>query len=217
MMNGAWVAIACLLGGGAAWPQDGNPVVVVPDDDEETPLTLEYPFTLQLQGGIEGYSGHLAPRIDPGVTYGMSFAYEPFRFIGFELGYSGAENELVAGQSGVDDPNPGAPDMFRNGGYLIVTPGYSFKLPATQASYFKPYALGGIGLDRYQMHGITGQLGYSNATVANLPFGAGVKARVGHLSADARVNYAWEFNQRFSMFDDHPLRLQGQVLVGATF
>lgn len=217
MTNRLWVGLACLLAAGIARAQGGTTVVVVPEEEQESSLTLEYPVTVQLQGGVEGYSGHLSPRIDPGVTYGLSVAVEPLRFLGFELGYSGAENELRPAPAGVEDANPGGPDLLRNGGYLIVTPGYSFKLPATAASYFKPYALGGIGLDRYQTQGSTGKLGYSNATVANVPFGAGLKARMGHFSADARVNYAWEFNRAFSIFDEHPLRLQGQVLLGAAF
>jgi hypothetical protein len=212
----AWVALVCLLGASSAWARP-RPVSIVSAPEEEDSLTFEHPLTVQLQGGVEGYTGPLAPRIDVGVTYGLSIAYEPTRFLGFELGYSGAVNELRPGPTQLDDPNPRGPDLIRNGGYLIVTPGYSFQLPSAKTSFFKPYALGGIGLDRYDFRGRTAQLGYTDQTVPSVPFGAGLKARMGQFSADARVDYAWQFDRRFTLFDDHPMRFQGQVLVGATF
>jgi hypothetical protein len=198
---------------GAASARAGASSELVEEDD----AAREYPVTVQLQGGVEGYTGALASRIDIGATYGVSLAYDPSPFLGVEVGFTGAENELRLGPSGDQDPNPGAPDLLRNGGYVIVTPGFRFQLPSERGTFFKPYALGGLGLDRYSPQGLTGALGYTAQTVTNVPFGAGLKARVGRFTADARVNYAWEFNERFSIFDDHPIRIQGQVLVGASF
>lgn len=214
-----WALLACLLGAGAA----AGPL----RHDAETELTggdapasgSDHPVTVQVQGGIEGYTGPLSPRIDLGATWGVSLNWEPTRVLGFEVGYSGAANELRVGppDGSGEDPNPDGPDLLRNGGYLILTPGYRFQLPSSKSASFKPYALGGIGVDRYSPQGLAGALGYSAQTVPNLPFGAGLKARLGQFSADARFNYAWEFSRRFSIYDDHPMRVQGQVLVGASF
>jgi len=206
-----WAVLGCLLAASSAWASAANEFV----EHDESPT--DHPVTVQLQGGVAGYTGALASRIDIGATYGVSLAYDPSPFLGVEVGFTGAENELRLGPSGDDDPNPGAPDLLRNGGYVIVTPGFSFQLPSEKGTFFKPYALGGLGVDRYSPQGLTRTLGYAAQTVTNVPFGAGLKARVGRFTADARVNYAWEFNERFSIFDDHPVRVQGQVLVGASF
>jgi hypothetical protein len=178
--------------------------------------TEAHHFTVQLQGGVEGYTGPLSPRVDPGAMWGVSLAYDPVPFLGIEVGYTGAVNELQPSLE-IEDPNPGGPDLIRHGGYFVITPGVPFRLPSSGDTSFKPYALGGLGLDRYLARGLTPRLGFQTQTIPNIPFGVGLRAHVGHLTADARVNGAWEFDNRFSLYDDHPIRVQGQVLLGAAF
>ena len=207
-------ALATALPFGAALAQDEGTEV---STTIETPSAAQHPVTVNLLGGVEGYSGKLAPRIQPGPNYGVSLAYDPFPFGGIELGYSGSVNELRSRVTGGAQANSGGPDLMRNGGYAIVTPGYAFPLNASGSDTLKPYALGGIGIDRYDARGSTPGYGFADQTVGNVPFGVGLKARLGNFAVDARASYAWQFGNQFSFADANPLRYQGQLLLGAAF
>ena len=207
-------ALAAVLPLGLAYAQDEGTEVTT---TIESPYAQQHPVTVNLFGGVEGYSGALAPRVQPGPNYGVSIAYDPFPFGGIEIGYSGAVNELRNRVTGGTDANSGGPDLMRNGGYAIVTPGIQVPVNASGTSTIKPYALGGIGVDRYDARGRTPGFGFSDQTVGNVPFGVGVKARLGQFAADARVSYAWQFGNQFAAADANPLRYQGQLLLGAAF
>lgn len=204
------IALAVALGSGVAAAQDV-------EVSQEVSQVEPHPITIQLGGGIEGYSRHLAPRINPGPTYGLSIAVDPIRALGFELGYTGAFYELRAGPQGITNAHPGGADLVRNGLYVILTPGYSFPLGEGAGAEVKPYLLGGMGIDRYSPRGSTASFGFSAMNVGNVPFGAGLRTRVGKFSADARFDYAWDFGNSWTTLDPNPLRYQGQLLIGAAF
>lgn len=145
-------------------------------------------LTLMLGGGIEGYSGGLAPRVDPGVTYGVTAALKPSKVLGLELAYSGARNQIDAGGLGaaLDDP-----DIIRNGGQAAVTVGLT-------ASPLQPYVLGGIGISDYNVRGGAELAGFSDDTVGNVPVGAGLRAHIGSFTADLRGTWNFLFDQELS-------------------
>ncbi|WP_205525790.1 hypothetical protein [Pyxidicoccus trucidator] len=170
-------------------------------------------LTLLVGGGVEGYTGELAPQINPGATAGVRAALKPSKILGLELGYSGSLNNLdVGGEGGVVD----GPDLIRNGGQAVVTLGLF-------ATDWHPYVLGGIGINDYNFRG--GEvLGYEDDTVGNVPAGVGFRGHMGNFTVDARANYNFLFDKEFAPgvasgggdFDEGG-SYQGTVSVGGTF
>ncbi|ADO68807.1 conserved uncharacterized protein [Stigmatella aurantiaca DW4/3-1] len=164
-------------------------------------------LTLMVGGGVEGYTGSLAPAIDPGAAYGVTAAIKPSKVFGIELGYSGAVNNVsdsaFAASSG--------PDIVRNGGQAAAT----FGLTATPV---QPYVLGGIGISDYNFRGTGG--GFRDDTVGNVPVGAGLRTHFGDFTADLRANYNFLFDQDFASVDDGLNgngRYSGTLNIGGTF
>ncbi|MCY1019605.1 hypothetical protein [Pyxidicoccus sp. MSG2] len=145
-------------------------------------------LTVSAGGGVEGYSGALAPRIDPGAAYGATLTLKPSKVLGLELGYSGAVNSIDL--DGLED-QLGNPDIVRNGGQAVATVGLT-------ASPVQPYILGGIGVSDYNVRSGGEALGYSDDTVGSVPLGAGLRFYSGNFSADLRGNYNLLFDEEFA-------------------
>lgn len=142
-------------------------------------------------GGVEGYTLALAPRIDPGVTYGVAVGVRPPRLlgldVGLELGYSHARNGLDARQS--RDTRGGDLELVRDGAYAAASVEL---LPSAEV---RPYVLGGLGFSVYNIRGTV--QGFGDDLVGNVPVGAGVRASFGTFTADARLQYDVLFDQRY--------------------
>jgi len=163
-------------------------------------------LTLLVGGGVEGYTGALAPQINPGATYGVTAAIKPSKVFGLELGYSGAVNNLDAAGGDV-----GGPDLVRNGGQAALTFGLG-------AAPVQPYVLGGIGFSDYNFRGEAA--GFSDDMVGNVPVGAGLRTHVGDFTFDLRGNYNFLFDQDFAGVDDglnENGRYAGTLNIGGTF
>jgi hypothetical protein len=201
-------AVACALWAGGALAQE--------DAGRESAGDMRG-LTVTLGGGLEGYTGGLAPQVDPGVAYGVTAAIKPSKVLGLELGYSGAVNGIddagFAGALGADDP-----DVVRNGGHAAVTVGLT-------ASPLQPYVLGGIGLSDYNVRGGGEVFGLTDDTVGNVPVGAGVRVHIGDLTADLRGTYNFLFDQELSALapggEDPDFagggRYNAMLNIGATF
>jgi hypothetical protein len=168
------------------------------------------PLGVMILGGVEGYSGVLAPRLNAGVSWGAAAFYEPWKVLGFELGYSG-------GVAYLKNNVGGGADVVRNGGYVIATPGLTFPMDSTERLSLKPYLLGGIGLDGWNAENGGPAAGWHNTTNGNVPFGGGLELRADHVVANARFNYVWGFGDQFNPYTSEPLRYQGLVSVGGAF
>lgn len=142
-----------------------------------------------LGGGTEGYTGTNAPNLNPGFSYGATVGYKPTKLLGVELGYSGALNDIdLAGPGGAAN---GA-DIVRNGGQAAVTIGLT-------PTRLQPYLLGGIGIQNYNVRGLSPLYGYTDDTSGYVPAGVGLRYNIGHLlTADARVDYNFPFSQDFA-------------------
>ncbi|QSQ25354.1 hypothetical protein JY651_10685 [Pyxidicoccus parkwayensis] len=145
-------------------------------------------LTVSVGGGVEGYSGELAPRLDAGATYGATLTAKPSRVLGFELGYTGAVNtiDLGAGSSAATNPQ-----LVRNGGQAVATLGLT-------ASPIQPYILGGVGVNRYNVRKGGDALGYRDDTAGAIPMGAGVRFYSGSIVADLRGSYNLLFSEEFA-------------------
>lgn len=171
-------------------------------------VMLDHPWTLSVQGGVEGYSSTIGGILAPGATYGASLQLEPWRFLGFEAGYSGAVNELRL------DTNS---SVVRNGGYVVITPGWSFPLGATDETDLKPYAMGGVGFDSYNLTSNAAGQGFTAATTATIPYGAGLRLRVGRFSFDGRWTSVAALSNALTTNAMSSVRTQGLLQAGVNF
>jgi hypothetical protein len=164
-------------------------------------------IAVMLGGGVEGYTGGLAPEINPGATAGVMASLRPTKVLGLELGYNGAINNLDA-----DVPGSG-PDIVRNSAQANLTLGVT-------AAPIQPYVLGGYGLNWYNVR--NGQaLGYSDDTNSKIPVGVGLRTHIGDFTADARVNYNFLLSDDFAPGIDNDDAATGSyngtINIGGTF
>ncbi|AKQ70414.1 hypothetical protein A176_007326 [Myxococcus hansupus] len=205
---------AALWGGAALAQMDDRPyeepdlrspeAVAVRDRDREQPRA-DTGIYAQLGGGLEGYTGQLAPEVTPGFSYGVAVGYRPHPFVALELGYSGGLSD-IDDRVGLLEDTRGGPDIVRNAGQAVVVG----NLTDTR---LQPYVLAGIGVDRYNVRNdARGALrGFSDDTSGYVPAGVGLRYQVGQLiTADARVNYNFLFDQDFAPGGREPGALDGR-------
>jgi hypothetical protein len=161
---------------------------------------------------VEGYTGALAPELNPGPAYGVQADIRPSKVFGIELGYTGAVNNLDSSM-GIGGASSG-PDLVRNGGQAALTFGLG-------AAPIQPYVLGGVGVSNYNFRGSTVATGLRDDTVGNVPVGAGLRTHVGDFTADLRANYNFLFSQDFAPAVSDGLnsngRYSGTLNSGGTF
>lgn len=157
--------------------------------------------------GIEGYTGSLRDDIQPGVAWGVTAGIKPSKILGLELGYSGAANELRD-----EFYNVSGADIVRNGGQLVATVGLTQTL-------VQPYLLGGVGMNWYRIRAAAS--GFQNDTSGNVPLGGGLRAHLGHFTADARLDYNLMFANNLAgpgaTYSAGNGRYQGTLALGSTF
>jgi len=172
-------ALALSLFGGVAVAKDVNDPAYKPEE-----RSVMRGVMVTAGGGFEGYTGGLRSELTPGVAWGVTAAIKPTKIIGLELGYTGAANELRDSAFDVR----GA-DLVRNGGQLVATVGLG-------AAPVQPYLLGGIGVNWYHVRALGSGLG--DDTAGAVPLGGGVRAHIGHFTADARLDYNILFSQNMA-------------------
>ncbi len=164
-------------------------------------------LSILVGAGVEGYTGGLAPEINPGAALGVTAAIRPSKVFGLELGYSGAVNNLDA------DVGGSGPDIVRNGAVANLTLGLT-------AAPVQPYVLGGFGMNWYNIRNGEG-LGFRDDTSSRIPVGVGLRTHIGDFTADARVNYNFLFGEDFApaAVDDDAFtgRYTGTINIGGTF
>ena len=163
-------------------PAYASPVVVDEDEKNKESDADMRGLTVLLGGGVEGYSGTLAPQINPGLGWGVTAAIKPTKVLGLEFGYSGAMNSFQGGDA--TDA-----DLVRQGGQVAATIGLG-------AAPVQPYILGGLGLHHYDVR--SGGASLRDDTNAAIPLGAGLRTHIGNFTADLRGSYNIMFNQDFA-------------------
>jgi opacity protein-like surface antigen len=171
--------------GGTGAPQQPGEQVVVIESERESELAANRGLSVSAGGGVEGYTGSLAPNIQPGATWGVMVAAQPHNIIGVELAYSGAFNE-------VDDPVAPDADIVRNGGNVNV----KFSLLPRQ---IEPFVFGGIGIADANVRDAPEGSGYQDDTFGFVPVGAGVNYHItDNVTAGARASYDVLFDRDFT-------------------
>ncbi len=138
-------------------------------------------------GGMEGYTGTLAPRIKAGPEWDAIILFKPTSVLGIELGYTGGYNSFNPNhlQGAVAGGN-----LVRNGGHAAITVGLS-------ATRVQPYILAGIGIDHYSVSG--GGTAYSSQTNGSVPLGGGIRTYFdGGFTLDLRGTYDLQFGNSFA-------------------
>ncbi|WP_223639128.1 hypothetical protein [Corallococcus sp. EGB] len=173
-------------------PSDFRPTAnaneeVQPLEVEKKSHNVKKGLTLLIGGGVEGYTGALAPQLAPGPSANVTASIKPTSVLGVEVGYTGALNNIKnAGSAGASS----GPDLVRNGGQAALT-------LAMTPTAVQPYLLGGIGINNYHFRGGEA-LGYHDDTVGNVPAGVGVRGHFGHFTADLRGYYNFLFDKQFA-------------------
>ncbi|WAS88596.1 MULTISPECIES: outer membrane beta-barrel protein [unclassified Corallococcus] len=196
----------CLAGltGGAARAQDP------PSDAPMRVDRVDWQGPYFLLGvGVEGYTGKLAPNLDPGPSYGVLVGYRANDYLGVELGYSGGVSNLSVANGSFF----GTPDIVRNGAQAALTVGFTH----TRA---QPYVLGGIGVERYSVR--EGNFfRFFDDTGGYAPVGAGVRYKFNpQLTAEVRGTYSFLFGQDFSPTQDLGAgdgRYAGMLMIGGSY
>jgi hypothetical protein len=202
--------------GGAMIDDRDDRVVILDDDREDRRRERESApnegLTLAARGGVEGYTGSLAPRNSAGPSWGVTLGAQPTSVFGLEVGYQGARNDI-------DDPAAEGGRINRNGGNVNV------KISLAPRSV-EPYVFGGVGISRANVTGEPGA-GYQSDTFGQVPVGAGLNLHLGAFTAGARVAYEILFNRDFApaeggLGDVGGAQLggdiwNGQLQLGATF
>lgn len=157
-------------------------------------------------GGAEGYTGQLAPAVNPGFSYGATVGYRPLPFVGLEVGYNGGLSDIdPGGDGGVAD----GPDVVRNAGQLNI-------VGNLMDTKLQPYVLTGLGVDSFNVRDDVagGALGFNDDTSGFVPAGVGVRYQLGDLiTADARANYNFLFGQDFAPTTRDPALGDGRLSV----
>lgn len=159
-------------------------------------------LTWLLGGGVEGYTGALAPQVNAGPAWGVTVALKPSKVLGLELGYTGAVNEIDTSHAATAGADVSGADIVRNGGQAVATVGLT-------AAPVQPYLLGGVGINRYNVRAPAGS-GFRSDTSGSIPLGGGVRTHVGNFTADARLGYNVLFDNEFAT------RVETQAVPGTT-
>jgi len=181
----------------AVTPVETTPVVVKQEDKNDM-----RGLQITVGGGMEGYTGRLRSQIDPGLAWGVTAVLKPTRVFGLELGYTGAANEI--GNDGMfNDTSEAASgaDIVRNGGQAVATLGLS-------STAVQPYALAGVGLNRYTVRANTSR--FHDDWSGNVPVGAGIRTHVGNFTADLRGSYSFLVDNDFASSDGSNTTVAGQ-------
>jgi len=178
--------------------------------------------TVLLGGGVEGYTGALAPRVGVGPTYGAEIQLRPAPIFGVELAYSGGVHEIKDNVTHGANVASGA-DIVRNGARAMLSLG----LPTP----VQPYVTGGVGVNWYSVRGNANAFGFRDDTAGEIPLGAGIRTQVGAFTADLRGLYDVPFSQDFAPGEtttstdaqvatiktQNDGRYQGTLSIGANF
>jgi hypothetical protein len=136
-------------------------------------------------GGVEGYTGSLAPRVAVGPAWNLIIGFHPSSVLGLELAYEGAVNSVKYGNFGLT--TPGGADIVRNGGHAAVT--FAFGPWRVQ-----PFVLAGVGVNHYSVSDNARDAGFRSTTAGYIPLGGGIRGQVHGVVIDLRGNWELPFS-----------------------
>jgi hypothetical protein len=159
-------------------------------------------FKVAALGGVEGYTGSIAPLIEPGPTWGAVHSAQATPVLGIELLYSGATNDV----SSIALPEA---KVVRNGAGVNLR----FALPTA----VEPYVYGGVAVSRANVSGVTDETGYGDDTFGTVPVGGGVNFHAGAFNAGVRGGVDFPFDNDYLPENTNFTIWNGRLELGAVF
>ena len=141
--------------------------------------------SVMVGGGVEGYTGSLAPRVAVGPAWNLIIGFHPTSVFGLELVYEGALNSVKYGNFGLT--TPGGADIVRNGGHAAAT--FAFGPWRVQ-----PFILAGVGVNHYSVSQNARDVGFASTTAGYIPVGGGIRGQVEGVTIDVRGNWELPFS-----------------------
>ena len=136
-------------------------------------------------GGVEGYTGSLAPRVNVGPSWNVIFGLHPSSVFGIEFTYSGAINSIKYQNFGL--PSGNGVDIFRNGGQANVTFGLG-------PWALQPFVLAGVGANYYSVSDAARSAGFSSGWAGYIPVGGGIRGQIRGVTVDIRGSWDLPFS-----------------------
>jgi hypothetical protein len=136
-------------------------------------------------GGVEGYTGSLAPRVGVGPAWNLIIGFHPSSVLGLELAYEGAVNSVKYGNFGLT--TPGGADIVRNGGHAAVTLAFG-------PWRVQPFVLAGVGVDHSSVSDNARDVGFRSTTAGYIPVGGGIRGQMQGVVVDLRGNWELPFS-----------------------
>ena len=147
-------------------------------------------YTLQAQAGAMAYAGEAATVTQPGVAYGVSVSGDIVPWIAGELGYVGA-NYRTEGIVSRQERS----DIVENGGQAAL------KLGPPLRGSFKPYALGGLSVQRLSVldeENAGGLIG--DGTEVRVPVGVGFELNPSDSALTLGIRGTYSFSANNNAF-----------------
>lgn len=128
-----------------------------------------------VNGGVGGYTGDLGELSATGPTWGATLNLQPYKMLGFEVGYEGSKNDVTDDRFRAAE----APSFIRHGATSLVKVSPPFEK-------IRPFVGAGLGVSYVYVRGAgTGET-YSSDLMQQVPLAAGLEFNSGALTAGLR-------------------------------
>ena len=128
-----------------------------------------------VNGGVGGYTGDLGELSATGPTWGATLNLQPYKMLGFEVGYEGSKNDVTDDRFRAAD----APSFIRHGATSLVKVSPPFEK-------VRPFVGAGLGVSYVYVRGAGAGDAYSSDLMQQVPLAAGLEFNSGALTAGIR-------------------------------
>lgn len=144
-------------------------------------------LNILLKGGVGDYTGALGTFTSTGPTWGALVNFQPFLFLGVEIGYDGSRQKVDDNRFAED----ARPSLTRHGGSALV------KLSPPFLESVRPFVGAGLGASQVGVSGDAAGL-YQSDFMEEVPFAAGLEFNAGAFTAGVRTTYRLLLNEDFA-------------------
>jgi hypothetical protein len=164
-----------------------------------------------VKGGLGDYTGGLGDFSSTGPTWGATLNFQPYYFLGVELGYEGSRQEVDDNRFDGLEP----PSLTRHGGSTLI------KLSPPFLEKVRPFVGVGLGASQVTVSGEANGL-YNSDFMEEVPMAAGLEFNAGAFTAGVRTTYRLLLNEGFAdaaLAEDGPSGglFDAALTVGARF
>jgi hypothetical protein len=128
-----------------------------------------------VDGGIGGYTGDLGELSATGPTWGVTLNVQPYKMLGFEVGYDGSKNDVTDDRFRAAE----APSFIRHGATTLLK-------VSPPVEKIRPFVGAGLGVSYVYVRGAGAGVTYSSDLMQEVPLAAGLEFNSGALTAGIR-------------------------------